>query len=494
MLVKTDKSGADLFGWSNPTAPTPKTHSRQAALGQFLTPNNIAAFLAGLFPAPLSGVRLLDAGAGKGALSAAFVERWKAGSKIADLVVHAYELDEFVLSDLRDAVAAMNRISDVDARLIEGDFVAQAAAMVRLGTGPRYTHAVLNPPYRKIGTDSEHRALFRAAGLETVNLYSGFVGLALALLEEGGELVAIIPRSFCNGPYYLPFRQFIFARAAVRHIHLFGARNKAFKADGVLQENVVVRLTRGARQGPVTVSTSTDETFCDYRETSRPFSEIVIPGDQEQFIHIPVNEGTDLLDRPAFGHRLADVGLSVSTGPVVDFRMKDDLRADPEPGAVPLLYPAHFTAKGLDWPKSNFKKANAILHNRETAKWLFPAGFYTVVRRFSSKEERRRVVASVVDPTVFSSDVIGFENHLNVVHDRKKPLTDDMAHGIATFLNSTGVDRQFRRFNGHTQVNATDLRNMGYPSRDALLELGRWAKTQVAPSQDAVDEQVAKLA
>ena len=51
--------------------------------------------------------------------------------------------------------------------------------MVRLGTGPRYTRAILNPPYKKIGNASSHRAHFRAAGLETVNLYSGFVGLAL---------------------------------------------------------------------------------------------------------------------------------------------------------------------------------------------------------------------------------------------------------------------------------------------------------------------------
>ena len=67
--------------------------------------------------------------------------------------------------------------------------------------------------------------------METVNLYSGFVGLTIALMEKGGEVGGIV-RSFCNGPYYEPFRQFIFDRAAIRHIHLFEARNKAFKGDG----------------------------------------------------------------------------------------------------------------------------------------------------------------------------------------------------------------------------------------------------------------------
>jgi adenine-specific DNA-methyltransferase len=78
--------------------------------------------------------------------------------------------------------------------------------MIRLGRGDRYTHCIMNPPYGKIAVDSGARGYFRAIGLETVNLYSGFVALALDLLEDGGELVAIIPRSFCNGPYYQPFR------------------------------------------------------------------------------------------------------------------------------------------------------------------------------------------------------------------------------------------------------------------------------------------------
>jgi adenine-specific DNA-methyltransferase len=39
---------------------------------------------------------------------------------------------------------------------------------------------------------------------------------------------------------------------------------------------------------------------------------------------------------------------------------------------------------------------------------------------------------------------------------------------LAAFLNSTVLDVYFRQFNGHTQVNATDLRNLRYPSRSQL--------------------------
>ena len=48
---------------------------KQHELGQFLTPNPVAEFMASLFEIPRSEVHLLDAGAGAGALSAALVGR-----------------------------------------------------------------------------------------------------------------------------------------------------------------------------------------------------------------------------------------------------------------------------------------------------------------------------------------------------------------------------------------------------------------------------------
>ncbi len=472
-----------------------KPLSRESQLGQFMTPVNISGFMAGLFNSTFPEiVRLLDAGAGKGALTSAFINQWKRHRRDGQLEAHAYELDTNLLNELRANLAAASNDNAIETTVLEGDFIERAATMIRLGRGTRYTHAILNPPYKKINSASAHRALLRAAGLETVNLYSGFVGLAVELMEAGGEIVAIIPRSFCNGPYYQPFRRFVLGKAAIRHIHLFEARDKAFKDDGVLQENIIIRLERGGRQGPVTISTSADDTFSDYHEKKHPFESIVFPNNAEQFIHIPTGDDAELLKNMAVRYRLDELGLSVSTGPVVDFRMKNDLRANPEPGTVPLLYPGHFAGDRLEWPKPGFKKPNAIRHTRDTAKWLFPSGFYAVVRRFSSKEERRRIVASVVDPAQLQASMIGFENHLNVIHADRQPLSEDIARGIAVYLNATPVDQYFRRFNGHTQVNATDLRTMRYPSREVLKHLGAWAKRQSQPTQEAIDAQVSSIA
>jgi adenine-specific DNA-methyltransferase len=476
----------------------PKTKSR---LGQFFTPAAIARFMAGMFiPSTGSICQLLDPGAGVGSLSAAFLERCARGDLALQRVeLDAFEIDDSLHSYLSRTLEESGRHLNFAATIRSTDFVHSATEWLSGNLFaqqlPRYTHAILNPPYKKIRGDSEHRFALRRVGLETVNLYSAFVGLSLSLLDNHGQLVAIIPRSFCNGPYYRPFREFILERSALQHIHLFESRSKAFKDDDVLQENIIIRLQRGGQQGPVTVSTSTDDTFNDLATHEHPFHRIVFPDDPERFIHVPTSPEKSTVElSPGIRFTLADLGITVSTGPVVDFRLKEHLRDMPEPGTAPLLYPAHFSDSGTTWPVVGMKKPNAIQRNAQTEKWLYPSGFYCVVRRFSSKEERRRIVASVVDPGAFDNvPMLGFENHLNLFHRNKRGLPQALARGLAVFLNTTAVDESFRRFNGHTQVNATDLKLMKYPSRDSLVELGEWAMQQGELTQATIDAKLGTL-
>jgi len=155
---------------------------------------------------------------------------------------------------------------------------------------------------------------------------------------------------------------------------------------------------RGKKQGKVTITTASDTAFSDLQAHDYPFSEIVREEDEQKFIHVPVapsHSGQDGV--PLAKRSLEEIGIEVSTGPVVDFRLREFLRESPGQGTAPLLYPAHFVNGRLEWPRQS-KKPNAIMDCAESRKWLYPKGFYTVVRRFSSKEERRRIVAHTVDP------------------------------------------------------------------------------------------------
>jgi predicted RNA methylase len=473
---------------------------RRSMLGQFMTPEPVAQFMAALYPVPTKKVcRLLDPGAGMGSLTTAFLERCESGDfGFEQVLTVAFEIDETLRRHLDRNLTKFARKRTASSVVYPSDFIEAAVESL---TGdlfgqelPSFTHVIMNPPYKKINSNSRHRELLRRVGIETVNLYSAFVALALAMLEPGGHLVAIIPRSFCNGPYYSPFREFILSRAAIRHVHLFDARDKAFKKDGVLQENVILHLERDTEQGKVNVSTSTDDRFHDCVQHAHAFETIVLPGDAARFIHIPTTlENEAFALSPAFHYSLKELDIQVSTGPVVDFRARDHICQMPQKGTVPLLYPCHFGSGLLEWPKPEARKPNAILRNEETERLLYPNGSYTVVRRFSAKEERRRIVAGVVCPSVLDAQVIGFENHLNVFHHHRHGLPEQLAWGLSAFLNSTVVDNAFRRFNGHTQVNATDLRAMKYPDRDTLTRLGRWAMSRKGLTQGAIDKKLGNL-
>jgi tRNA1(Val) A37 N6-methylase TrmN6 len=481
------------IAFQNPTEPDKK----KSQLGQFMTSAKVARFMASQFQqTPLDECRLLDPGFGAGSLSIAFLERWISGKiDFQSIELTACEIDPQFHENIPAILQPFSSRPNFKSKIQIGDFIERAVNWLLISPKTKFTHAIINPPYKKVNSNSKHRHLLRAVGIETVNLYSAFVALSLALLTPGGQLVAIIPRSFCNGPYFRPFRKYILQKSAIHHIHLFSARDKTFKADSVLQENVIIHLERDVKQGDVTITTSTDDSFTDLKTVIHPFSRIVSSDDTESFFHIPTSDKPNTIDRYQFArYSLEEIGITVSTGPVIDFRLKEHLQDMPDPDSVPLIYPVHLNGHGPEWPKPGIKKPNAIRHNKETEKWLYPNGFYCAVRRFSSKEEKRRITARVIDPKAFNeAKLLGFENHLNIFHNQKRDIPEMLARGLSVFLNSTAVDEYFRCFNGHTQVNATDLRLMKYPSRSDLINLGKWSKSKDELTQAIIDEKLEEL-
>jgi adenine-specific DNA-methyltransferase len=433
-------------------------------LGQFMTPAATARLLANHFDMP-GEVRLLDAGAGMGALTAAFVEAaCNHAVPPRSIAVTCFEVDPEMVAVLRQTLA---RCATDCARagiafhpeVVADDYILRSAEPLLAASG-RFNCAILNPPYGKINAGSKWRAALRSQGIETVNLYTAFVGLALQQLEPGGQLVAITPRSFCNGTYYEPFRRLLLDLSAVQAIHVFESRKSTFRDDDVLQENVIFHLQRGVPQNGVALSTD----LMPAREVH--FSEVVRPGDPHAFIRLPVGGASAADAIQSLPSTLAALGLTVSTGRVVDFRAKEHLRRDPGPDTVPLIYPGHFDGAAVRWPREGFKKHNAIADCPDTDNLMVPGGTYVLTKRFTSKEEKRRVVAAI-----YSGGRAGFENHINYFHVKGAGLPERLALGLARFLNSQAVDTYFRTFSGHTQVNATDLRNLHYPSRTQLEAL-----------------------
>lgn len=461
-----------------------------------MTPAPIGRFMAHLFARPAGSVRVLDPGAGVGLLTAAWVERFcRPGSPLRTAQFVCYEIEPLLLDGLRRTLAVAHEVRATD-------FVWDAPrAGPRFREAPAdagYTHVILNPPYKKIRLTSAHRAALCQAGLETSNLYTGFLYLAAQRLRPGGEMVALVPRSFCNGPYFRPFREQFFAMMALRHIHVFAPRQTAFKDDAILQENVIRHGVKGGAPAPVTITTSQDGDFrwspanrayaaADMTRYVAAYGSVLPASDAQRFVPVPANAlAQGMADRiTRFTATLADLQLEVSTGPIIDFRLPNDLWAQPGPGTAPRLYPVHVRDGQLAWPQDT-RKPNAIRVSTASRPALGPnEGCYVLTRRFATKEEKRRIVATLYESNVPGPQV-EFENRLNVFHAARAGLPRARAAGLAVYLNSRLVDRYFRQFNGHTQVNAADLRALPYPSR-ATLE--RWGQAVAGgpPAPQAIE-------
>jgi adenine-specific DNA-methyltransferase len=477
---------------------------RQGELGQFLTPAAVADFMASLFAPLPKVVRLLDAGAGAGSLTSALVSSLCAEpGRVDSIEATLFEIDPLMHEALTRTMTDCKRVCDQAGvhfgfTIHETDFIHEMSARLAgdlFGAKPpAFDAAIVNPPYRKIGIDSAERRSLRQVGVETSNLYAGFIALIQRLLVPGGQLVAITPRSFCNGPYFRPFRTDLLANLELYRIHVFESRQAAFRGDNVLQENIIFHAAKG-RQQPrtITISSSSGENGDVIAERTVPFSEVVHRTDAEQFIHIPSasTRAISMKTMEGLHTSLASLGLSVSTGPVVDFRLKESIRQEPEKGTVPLLYPCHFNGGSVHWPKHDGRKPNAILDTTETRRWLVKSGVYLLTKRFTSKEERRRLVACMFNPQDMDidSEWLGIENHLNYFHNDGHGLEKGLALGLFAFLNSTLIDQYFRQFSGHTQVNATDLRKLPYPDRATLQAMGL-EMTLLNLAQEEIDELV----
>jgi adenine-specific DNA-methyltransferase len=285
--------------------------ARRAELGQFLTPAPIAHQLATMFEPVVGDVRVLDPGAGIGSLGAALVARLLSQEQPpTSITLCTYELDEALSSQLKRTVDALGELCAsagvtfaADVRC--DDFLASGVSQLTGGLfgvdDAPIDAVILNPPYRKIATQSGERALCQRIGLETTNLYTAFLAVASALLREDGQLVAIVPRSFANGTYFRPFREWFTRSMVFERLHVYESRNRAFSDDDVLQENVIF-AARKTHQLPtaVTVTSSTDplDLHPSYREVA--YQDFVRPDDPGRVIHVVPDEASQrIADRVA---------------------------------------------------------------------------------------------------------------------------------------------------------------------------------------------------
>jgi len=473
-----------------------KTDEEKKELGQFFTGAEVADYMASLVSiSNCKKIRILDAGAGAGILTAACVVRCiELGCKEIHAVM--YELDENATAYIDKTMKLVSKSCAKGVKfsyeIINQDFIlSRPDKDLEVES---FDVSVINPPYFKYNVKTSP---YRKATLDLYkgnpNIYASFMAVVLASLKKDGQMVVIAPRSFTNGLYFKGFRHYLYEFSCLEHIHIFESRDRVFKDSKVLQENIICKYVKKPQSKTIDISSSQcNQDIQKSDTTTYPKDLIIDSSNGERIIRIPDNqdEANILLRAQEFASTFTDAGYFISTGPVVGFRTRKYISNETTVNnSVPLLRPHNVKALDAVWTGAHKKDARFILKD-DYNKHLIENNIYVLLKRFTSKDERRRLVAAVHNPKVIKSELIGFDNKINYIGLQVGKLTFIEAYGLSALFNSTFMDKYFRCLSGNTQVNATEIRVLHFPARDEIKEIGRMIKNRKNHDQDGIDEVV----
>lgn len=474
---------------------------KKFAFDQYFTPIEVASYMSLMFKeVKKKEISILDPGCGVGNLTAALmiqILKWKKHPVIINLVL--YEIDASLKEKLQDTLLLLQKMCEekkieLNITLKFKDFIldgCQDFDYLKM----KFDFIIVNPPYRKLSSDSIHKKVLSNFNIDVPNYYAAFVALSLKFLSIKGQLVCIIPRSFCNGVYFKNFRLSLIYNIKFDRIHIFKSRKDLFY-DDVLQETVILSLIKSVAKSndKIQITESIKNDFNQSTSTYKRFDNIVFPTDKEKIIRIIHTADKKIVNRmqrlPCF---LDDLGINVSTGPIVDFREVPGVLTDEiDLLSNPMIYQDNIGKGKVEWPILNNKPC-VIIENDLNKNRLRPSGIYVLVKRMTTKEERKRIIAGIFDNSAIKTQKVGFDNKINYFHIDRHGLDDiNFAKGLCLYLNSTMVDFYFRTFSGSTQVNVMDLKkSMKYPSRQDLITLG--SILQLDSEQELIDNTLDKI-
>lgn len=496
------------------------TQEHKKRLGQFFTPLSVASFMSEFSnDIKTNKIKILDPGCGTGVLACAVIEalvRNNSHLEEIDLIAFETDLELLVYTD-----ASLNYLQGwlrkknikFSCFLCKNDFILHNSSVLsnKNTVAEKYNIIIANPPYFKISKNDERAKAAHSVIFGQSNIYSIFLLIAAKMLDEQGKLIFITPRSFSSGTYFKLFREKFFELVNLTNIHLFVSRKEAFERDNVLQENIIVVATK-KKIAPsqfeiffpnyaneyLQISTSKGINDVAQKVVSNfRFSDLVNLQSDQKIIHIPTSKNDEAAIQlfKTWSCTLSDHDLRISTGPVVDFRNLDFIRDEPEKSTVPLVYLHNVNKMSFAWPAEKNKKGKAkgeyIVYNTKSFSRLVLNKDYVFLRRFSSKDDRSRLIACpYFSKWLPQYSMLGIENHLNYIYRKDGHLSCFEVVGLAGLLNSKLFDIYFRTFNGNINVSATELRHLPLPSKPIIEEIGKTLINEGNPNQEFIDRVV----
>jgi adenine-specific DNA-methyltransferase len=361
-----------------------------------------------------------------------------------------------------------------------------------------YDIIVSNPPYFKLNKEDSRAKAAESITNGQPNIYALFMAVSSKMLSQNGQLIFITPRSYASGSYFKSFREFLFSNVTINQMHLFDSRKDTFNRDNVLQETLILKATKGndihANSIVTVTSTKGIKDLSNPRIKNYPQNQILNLKSKEKILHIPVNdEEEEIVDLfRSWNGSLNKYNIQISTGPVVAFRATEYVKEVYENGTVflaPLIWLHNVYKMHIDWPVHKPNKGQYIQICSDSMSLLLPNKNYILLRRFSAKDDKSRLIASPYFAKPEDAEFLGIENKVNYIYRPKGELERNEIIGLAAMLNSKLFDNYFRIFNGNVNVSATELREMPLPPLELIKAIGdQLILNDTAFSQEGIND------
>lgn len=482
------------------TSKVSEEHKKE--LGQFFTPISISQFMSDFVIIDnKEEIKILDPGCGIGILSTALAETIAIKYKhVRTINLVAFESDIDILPLAEKCLDYLglwlqNKGVNFTYFLCKNDFILHNSHILnnKKSKDESYDIVISNPPYFKLPKDDNRAKAAKSVIYGQSNIYTIFLLISAKLLNPTGQLVFITPRSFCSGNYFRLFRELFFSIVEIKRIHLFNSRKDAFKRDKVLQENIIVNafIKNSVEQNQlktpinidhrISISTSIglqDIDNCKIKEFD--WKDLINLKSFQKILHLPSSKRDEDVIKlfKTWTGSLDSYDLKISTGRVVSFRSEKLILDKNTKNTVPLIWMHNVESMKINWPinkvyKGKIKK-QYIVNNDESQSKLVENKNYILIRRFSSKDDSKRLVAApYFQKSILNKHMIGIENHLNYLYHKNRNLNEEEVLGISAILNSQLFDIYFRTFNGNINVSATELRDFPLPDYELIKLLGK---------------------
>lgn len=346
-----------------------------------------------------------------------------------------------------------------------------------------------NPPYGRITLTQELRKKYERSLYGHANLYGVFTDLAIRWVKKKGFIAYVTPTSFLGGQYFKKLRNLLGEKAPPLVIDFISDRTGVF--EDVLQETALVVFKSNTKKTQINTLTPNGN-HQPFKVSKIGSFKLPSQNDEPWLFPRSLNQKASLGEALTMTHRLSDYGFSVSTGPLVWNRHKDQLKTKQGPNRLPLIWAESVLSNGTFRFNTSRKNHKPFFQTNESQEHLIMRKPCVLLQRTTATEQNRRLIAAVLAEKFFLAHKEGvvIENHLNVIKpvDNKNFLS---LEAMTTLLNSQVIDQVFRCISGSVAVSAYELNALPLPEPNEISGLEHLVKNK--RGKDVIDNYIAKI-